>query len=150
MKRSRASSHEDVRLLRVAGGTVLAIVTLIWLIRAVAQMVDVVPGNLSVLSDPARPWDTGDARRGIAVTAIGFVIPAVGLALAIGILRGSRKATLTAIPGLILLVMFGALSLHHQTGMWKAAPVTSLGAALVVLGYSLVIEVRLRRAGISV
>jgi hypothetical protein len=46
--------------LQVAGGAILIVMSLIWVLVAMIERVDIVPGNLAVLNDSRRDFSGGD------------------------------------------------------------------------------------------
>ncbi len=108
------SDTRSVRQLRVAGGTILVVLSLYWALVATVAWVYIVPGNLAVLNDSRREFSGGDARHGIFMVTIGVAVPLAHVALATAVLRGSRRAVTAAVVSLALMAGLTAwvLSFH--------------------------------------
>jgi hypothetical protein len=136
------SDTRSARRPQIAGGAILGVMSLIWVLIAVIEWVDLVPGNLAVLNDSRREFSGGDARRGIFFATLGVVAPLAQAALATAVLRGSRHAVTAAVIWLIPLTGLSAWVLSFHPTPTSAFVLIGVLASLALLGWSLLIEQR--------
>ncbi len=128
------SDTRSTRRLQIAGGAILVVMSLIWVLVATIEWLDIVPGNLAVLNDSRREFSGGDARRGIFLATLGVVVPLAQAALATAVLCGSRHAVTAAVIWLVPLAGLSAWVLSFHTTPTSVFVLIGVLASFALLG----------------